>query len=227
MIRYRFKVMYKPRKVNWVKLDLGGNSTLDDVCDMILTAFSFDTDHLYLFNMDNRPYGENSYYAMPEYRQKGTKVKLDRLHLCKGQHFLFLYDFGDEWMFDVKVEEVYEEQASVKNRIIEVNGELEQYPLEDEGFEVIFDENITIRELIEGKTEDELQECARVLLSDETPDHVQQRTEQLVQIILNQPEEIENQSGNHENSSKVNQKSSNSKMNEQIDGQMSLFEFMQ
>ncbi len=38
-------------------IEIWGNSTLDLLCEVIIKAFDFDSDHLYEFCMDNRMYG--------------------------------------------------------------------------------------------------------------------------------------------------------------------------
>lgn len=47
-------------------IEICGNSTLDQLCEVIIKAFDFESDHLYEFCMDNRMYSEHSYQSYPE-----------------------------------------------------------------------------------------------------------------------------------------------------------------
>ncbi|MDD7390321.1 MAG: hypothetical protein PUG60_11865 [Lachnospiraceae bacterium] len=127
-VRYEMKASYKGNKRIYTVLDISADKTLDDLCEMILDAFDFDYDHLYLFNLNGRRYGEDSYYFMPEPGQKSTNVKLGKLNLSLNQKFCLLYDFGDEWEFDIQVRKIYETEEHIIDGIVSVKGQLEQYP---------------------------------------------------------------------------------------------------
>lgn len=54
---------------------------------------------------------------------------IGNLGLSAGQKFLYLFDFGDEWRFIVKVEKLFHEVAPIKPIIVDRYGENpEQYP---------------------------------------------------------------------------------------------------
>ena len=133
-IRYQLKAAYLGNKRIYTVLDVSANSTLDDLCDMILDAFDFTHEHLYLFNLGGRGYGSGKdvYLDMPDPGENGTNVKLGKLNLVPKQKFYFLYDFGDDWEFEIQVQKIYETNEHVINGIVSVKGELEQYPDCDE-----------------------------------------------------------------------------------------------
>lgn len=67
-------------------------------------------DHLHSFFMNKRAWDQEPEYACPggdleEYRVCGSsnKVKLSKFHLNKGDKFLYIFDYGDEWRFQIKV----------------------------------------------------------------------------------------------------------------------------
>lgn len=129
-VRYEIKASYERNKRIYTVLDISADKTLDDLCEMILDAFDFDYDHLYLFNFSGSGYagGENVYYFMPEPGQKSTNVKLRKLNLVLNQKFYLLYDFGDEWGFDIQIQKIYETEEHIIDGIVSVKGQLEQYP---------------------------------------------------------------------------------------------------
>lgn len=131
-VRYEMKASYRGNRRIYTVVDISADKTLDDLCEMILDAFDFDYDHLYLFGFGGDGEGENVYYFMPEPGQKSTNVKLGKLKLVQNQKFYLLYDFGDEWEFDIQVQKVYETEAHTIDGIVSVKGHLEQYPYDEE-----------------------------------------------------------------------------------------------
>ena len=47
-------------------IEICGDNTLNQLCQIILEAFDFIDEHLYEFCMDNRMYSEHSYQSDPE-----------------------------------------------------------------------------------------------------------------------------------------------------------------
>ncbi len=115
---------------------ISGNNTLWDLHAAILDAFDFVDDHAHAFFMDNICWSdEDSYYAEglePELRVTHTYL-LDSVGLYKGMKFKYIFDFGDEWVFQCKVLQVLNENTD-EPAILKSKGENpEQYPVwEDE-----------------------------------------------------------------------------------------------
>ena len=84
-------------------IEICGNSTLNQLCQIILESFDFIDEHLYEFCMDNRMYSEYAYQSDPEGDEPSADITLDEVGLCKGQKFALHYDFGDDWMFTITV----------------------------------------------------------------------------------------------------------------------------
>ena len=126
------------------KLELLEDQTLDELHEAIIyRAFGWDDPHMYAFFMDNRPYSQDrkmEYSSHPEgdwftgKKPNSTKTKLKDLKLEKKQKFLFIFDFGDDHMFSIKVQDFSEVKEGIKYPLIlEKNGESpEQYPDYDE-----------------------------------------------------------------------------------------------
>ena len=86
----------------WRILQLSSSHTLLDLHDLIQKAFDFDDDHLYAFYMDGKKYSKHFYNApMDNHGPYVNEVKIGELDLYEGQNFLYLFDFGDEWEFNI------------------------------------------------------------------------------------------------------------------------------
>ena len=111
-------------------LEISGNHSLDDLCELILSAFDFYHEHLYEFCMDNKMYSDNCYQYQPEGDEPSTSVSLDEIGLEIKQKFSLHYDFGDDWMFTIVVQKITETSEQVESKVIKEKGEIEQYPEE-------------------------------------------------------------------------------------------------
>lgn len=108
-------------------IDISGEHSLDDLCRIILSSFDFIDEHLYEFCMDNRMYSDYSYQSDPEGGEPSTRVKLDKLGLMIKQKFSLHYDFGDDWMFTIIVQNIAETATKTVPRVIKETGKIEQY----------------------------------------------------------------------------------------------------
>ena len=101
---YIFKVKLKYDKRIWRKIETLSNQTLDDLHIEIINAFEFDFDHLYAFFMSNECWDESTEYSDPkcDSGESADGITISELNLIPKQKFLYLYDFGDEWEFEVE-----------------------------------------------------------------------------------------------------------------------------
>ncbi len=90
------------RKI-WVEPD---DNTLHDLANLIVDAFDFDHDHLYEFILSKQVsfFHPEAVETDGPKRMRADKLRLSQLNLELKQRFTFLYDFGDEWHFQVRVE---------------------------------------------------------------------------------------------------------------------------
>ena len=114
----------------WRTIKLSAAHTLQHLHDAIQEAFGFWDDHLFAFFMDGKPWSRDVYWDKREgSKPTADKAVLGKLGLSAGQKFLYLFDFGDEWRFTVKVEKFAHEVAPFKPVIVERYGDSpEQYP---------------------------------------------------------------------------------------------------
>lgn len=109
-------------------IEISGEHSLNDLCSVILKAFDFVDEHLYEFCMDNRMYSEYSYQADPEDGEPSTRIRLDKMGLKSKQKFSLHYDFGDDWMFTITVQNITETSEKIKPTVIKEKGSIQQYP---------------------------------------------------------------------------------------------------
>jgi hypothetical protein len=126
---YSFKVSLS--KKIWRKISLSHKHTLGDLHNAIQEAFCFDNDHLYAFYIDgNQRTGKPIYCkGMEKGENTSDNTSIYSLELYKGQKMLYLFDFGDEWKFDVELMEITKETSiPLKPVIVESKGKApEQY----------------------------------------------------------------------------------------------------
>lgn len=75
---------------------------------------------------------EGFYHPDSESGRNAAGASLDSLGLKARRKILFLYDFGDEWLFYVTVKRVETVPEAPATRVIQSSGRLEQYPVWDE-----------------------------------------------------------------------------------------------
>lgn len=110
-------------------IEISGNDTLDRLCEVILAAFDFIHEHMYEFSMTGKLFSDDNYSCDPDYKgQPSTDTKLDKLGLQKGQRFILHYDFGDDWIFEIQVQDIHDEKTRVIAHVTEEKGSVEQYP---------------------------------------------------------------------------------------------------
>jgi hypothetical protein len=115
----------------WRQIALKHDHTLHDLLLAILKSVEFDYDHLYAFTYRDE-LGRTVRAESPEYDEglSADTVELGMLPLQPGQSMSLVYDFGDNWRFNVKLERV-DPPGSMKKlpKVIESHGKApEQYP---------------------------------------------------------------------------------------------------
>ncbi len=130
---YIFKVSL--HRTLWRRIAIPGKHTLEQLSDAILASVDFDHDHLYEFSYKNR-YGvmEEVHHPAMDEPPFTTEVRIGDVALPPGTSMTYVYDFGDHWEFDVKLERIDPvERRMRKYQIVESHGASPtQYPDWDE-----------------------------------------------------------------------------------------------
>ena len=122
------------------------DDTLYDLSSAILSSVNFYNDHLHSFFMSNRAWDSSSEYMCPHSENLGDvcgstgEVNLSYFNLNKGDKFLYLFDYGDEWRFQIKVLRVIDEPTK-DPIILKSVGEISQYGYDEEEYEDDDDED--------------------------------------------------------------------------------------
>ncbi|MGA2035325.1 MAG: plasmid pRiA4b ORF-3 family protein [Thermoguttaceae bacterium] len=145
------KVALAGRKSVWRRIALRGEQTLDNLHETIFNAFDRDDEHLYSFYFP-RPGTKGRArlrdaveYACPfsckdagpfsdDVLPSAAKTAVSSLGLKPGQVFLYLFDFGDNWLHEITVEQTDVPAGKGKYpRVVEKHGKSpRQYPDTDE-----------------------------------------------------------------------------------------------
>lgn len=95
----------------WRTIAVPSDCTLDDLHLAIQRAYHFDNDHLYAFFMDGKRWSSEAALYSPDCEEGpyATDDRIGELDLVPNLPFLYLFDFGDEWQFEVKLLEIRRE----------------------------------------------------------------------------------------------------------------------
>lgn len=94
----------------WRKVVLSANHKMEDLHHIIIRAFGFDDDHLYSFFMDGKKWSQDCIVAPHDDTgsPNAAEVTIGSVGMHAGQRFMYLFDYGDEWVFTIKVEQIQE-----------------------------------------------------------------------------------------------------------------------
>lgn len=89
----------------WRRIAISADSDFDTFAYAILSSVDFDVDHLYSFMYRDHS-GMEAEINHPYIREGEltNEVQIGDLNLYPGQMMTFLFDFGDEWEFNIKFE---------------------------------------------------------------------------------------------------------------------------
>jgi hypothetical protein len=122
----------------WREVELAADQTLAELGERIPAAFGFDDDHLWSFFLTGKPWDRGSEYARvpdpPSGRHKRGPDGLRVGDTPAKKEFLFLFDYGDEWHFGVKLVRTGEVEPGARYpRVVASQGQAPpQYPDLDE-----------------------------------------------------------------------------------------------
>ena len=117
-------------------IQIDESETLFSLSSAILDSFGFMDDHMHSFFMNNRAWDRDTEYVCPMGERGGArgltdKVKLSKFRLGEGDMFLYIFDYGDEWRFQIKVLSVINE-GTKGYVILKSVGRVKQYSYDDD-----------------------------------------------------------------------------------------------
>jgi hypothetical protein len=128
---YTFKVSLGPI---WRRLAIDATDSLDLLASAILISVDFDDDHLYEFSYRNRiGMTETVQHPYMETPLSTSETRIGDLPIAVGESMTFVFDFGDNWRFDVLLENIDPERKLEHVEYLEEHGKAPaQYPNWDE-----------------------------------------------------------------------------------------------
>jgi len=125
--------------------EVEGNQTLYDFHIAIQHAFDWDNDHMFsfylsesLFDRENEysgnPLGEHIVSGFGKASKSAANTQIRDLGLTNGSSFLYLFDYGDELVHEVKVEKIREKNSG-DERLPNILNETGTAPPQYEDFE--------------------------------------------------------------------------------------------
>lgn len=123
----------------WRRLSISSESTLDALAGLILKSVDFDCDHLDMFSFKDitgRTVEIHNAYNDWHDGQFTGEVTVGDLPLKLGAAMTYLFDFGDNWEFNVLLEDIQPGKPKRNvNRILGSHGKApEQYPNWDDAY---------------------------------------------------------------------------------------------
>jgi hypothetical protein len=150
---YTFRVrilrgFYAPEHARdlWREIEIAANQTLGALGEAIPLAFGFDDPHLWAFFLSGKPWDRATEYALDSTPdifdgsrpRAARRVRIREVPLpgaAGKKEFLFLFDYGDQWHFGVKLVRTSETVAPGAQypQVIASHGDAPpQYPQLDE-----------------------------------------------------------------------------------------------
>ncbi|NTV99764.1 MAG: plasmid pRiA4b ORF-3 family protein [Oscillochloris sp.] len=99
------RVAYRYKPEIWREIEIADDQYLSDLHLAIQRAFAWDNDHRYAFYTGKRPYDSKTEIGTPDSNahRRADKVSIGEMELRTRQKFLYLFDFGDDHLFDIQV----------------------------------------------------------------------------------------------------------------------------
>jgi len=136
---YEFKVSLRSCYSCYRIIQCRGSHTFEDLHLAIQNAFDFDNDHLYAFHLDGKRRAQNSinspYSEEPPF---ADDICIAEAKVRISQKILYVFDYGDYWMFDVTLLSICESDTVLLRPVTtkSVGKAPEQYPSYDDDWDV-------------------------------------------------------------------------------------------
>jgi hypothetical protein len=138
---YIFRASLKAKLYREIEID--GGSSLADLAEAIIAAFDFDFDHAFGFysKLTGRYHESPEQYELFADMEDSDsdagsvkRTKISQAFATVGKKMLFVFDYGDEWRFEVRLTALGEKTPKTRYpRMVASTGEAPpQYPDEDE-----------------------------------------------------------------------------------------------
>ncbi|MDI3341552.1 MAG: hypothetical protein QJR03_13595 [Sphaerobacter sp.] len=88
----------------WREIEVAANQVLAELGDAIPLAFDFDLEHMWAFYLTGRAWDEEGAYNIDDPEVDAVAIRDLPLPGEAGRkEFLYIFDFGDEWHFGIRL----------------------------------------------------------------------------------------------------------------------------
>jgi len=119
----------------WRRIEIHSDMTLEALTDTVLKSFDFDKDHLYVYYYKDL-FGNTVEINSPNSSVEPftTETLIGKIPINIGASMNFLFDFGDNWEFQILLEEIKQVSKKIEHpQVIDEQGKPpEQYPYWDD-----------------------------------------------------------------------------------------------
>jgi hypothetical protein len=138
-----FKINFLHEKKIVREIEVPENSSLYDFASSIVDAVDFQLDHCFGFysKLSENYYNSEDRYELfadldqdeliePSDAKSVKKTQIRQVWKNPGDKMLFLFDYGDDWLFKVELKSIGEKRLGLKYpRLLKITGKApEQYP---------------------------------------------------------------------------------------------------
>jgi len=110
---YRLRVVLRGvSPLVWRRLLVRSDSTIADLHAVLQTSFGWSDEHLHRFVVHGCEYGVG-HVGGTSFRDDARRVRLHRLGLRPGERLIYVYDFYDSWVHDIRVEQILAFEAGL------------------------------------------------------------------------------------------------------------------
>ncbi|MGM0440508.1 MAG: plasmid pRiA4b ORF-3 family protein [Chlamydiota bacterium] len=103
---YRLKIILKDiHPPIWRRIEVLGSNSLNDLHLMIQAVMGWENYHPHIFQIKNITFSDDS--ETPNDRNDNDHTLAQVIDNNETKKFLYIYDFGDDWIHEVKVESVH------------------------------------------------------------------------------------------------------------------------
>ncbi|MDN5753978.1 MAG: plasmid pRiA4b ORF-3 family protein [Nitrosospira sp.] len=112
---YQIKIALKGLKpMIWRRVHVRSDITLAKLHDVIQIAMGWTDSHLHQFVIGGERYcTQGMFEDFGDKTEDEKRVRLDQVATLQSR-FVYEYDFGDDWVHEIKVEKIIEFQAGIK-----------------------------------------------------------------------------------------------------------------
>lgn len=126
LLQFKIQIRNTSKPPVWRKVLVPTTFTFEHFHLVIQAAFGWGNYHLYQFSPSG--YGSSPEIGVPDGSDwsgeivNSKKIKLSDIFTTKGQKFIYIYDFGDDWIHTITLEDIKEVEPSKKAELLAGKG---------------------------------------------------------------------------------------------------------